>query len=162
MKPKIVSFTLNGRPVDVMVRPMTTLQNVLRRQLELTATKAGCRQGSCGSCTVLVNGEPMAACLLPIEDVEGQEVLTLEGITPLHGLHPIQEAFFENFAVQCGYCTPGMIMVTKALLEREPRPDEATIREALSGNLCRCTGYQAIVQAVTDAADRLHGNGGVS
>jgi carbon-monoxide dehydrogenase small subunit len=155
MVSKIVTFTLNGREIEVMVKPMTTLQTLLREQLRYTATKSGCRQGGCGSCTVLVNSEPMLSCLLPVEDVEGQEVTTLEGITPYQGLHPIQEAFFENFAVQCGYCTSGMILVAKALLDHNLNPSREEIIDALSGNLCRCTGYEPIVQAIADAAQRM-------
>ena len=104
MTSKIVNFNLNGRDVEVIAQPLPTLQTVLREQLLYTATKAGCKQGGCGSCTVLVNGEPMASCLLPVEDVAGQQITTLEGLTPAEGLHPIQEAFFENYAIQCGYC----------------------------------------------------------
>lgn len=156
MTSKIVNFNLNGRDVEVMAKPLTTLQTVLREQLHYTATKAGCKQGGCGSCTVLVNGEPMASCLLPVEDVAGQQITTLEGLTPVEGLHPIQEAFFENYAIQCGYCSPGMIMVTKALLDRTPQPTREDIIEAIAGNLCRCTGYEPIVQAAQDAARRLN------
>jgi carbon-monoxide dehydrogenase small subunit len=155
MPAKIVCFTLNGRVVEVMVQPLMTLQTLLRQQLDYTATKAGCKQGGCGSCTVLVNGEPMMSCLLPVEDVEGQEVLTLEGLAPDGVLHPIQEAFFEKFAIQCGYCTPGMILVAKALLDRSPQPSRAEIVEALTGNYCRCTGYEPIIQAVSTAGERL-------
>ncbi len=157
MTAKIVSFTLNGRPVDALVRPLVTLQTLLREQLGYTATKAGCKQGGCGSCTVLINGEPMLSCLLPAEDVAGQEVTTLEGITPADGLHPIQEAFYEGFAVQCGYCSPGMIVITKALLDHTPHPSREQIAEALAGNFCRCTGYEPIIRAVQDAASRLNG-----
>lgn len=156
----IVSFTLNGRETDVLVKPLTTLQTLLREQLGYTATKAGCRQGGCGSCTVLVDGQPMASCLLPVEDVAGKQVTTLEGITPDQGLHPIQEAFYENFATQCGYCTPGMIVVIKALLDRESQPDRQVIIDALAGNVCRCTGYEPIIQAVQDAARRMNGHQG--
>jgi len=131
---------------------MTTLQSVLREQLGLTATKEGCRQGGCGSCTVLVDGEPMMSCLLPVEDVAGQRVTTLESITPAEGLHPIQRAFLDTNAFQCGYCTPGMIMATSALLAENANPSEAQIRHALEGNICRCTGYQQIVNAVQHAA----------
>jgi carbon-monoxide dehydrogenase small subunit len=160
MASKIVSFSLNGRDVEVMVKPLTTVQTLLREQLGYTATKIGCKQGGCGSCTVLVNGEPMASCLLPVEDVAGQEVTTLEGIAPEQGLHPLQEAFFEKFAIQCGYCTPGMIVVSKALLDRNPQPTRAEIVEAISGNLCRCTGYEPIIQAVEEAAKRMNGHQG--
>jgi carbon-monoxide dehydrogenase small subunit len=160
MPAKIVCFTLNGRVVEVMVRPLMTLQTLLREQLGYTATKAGCKQGGCGSCTVLLNGEPVMSCLLPVEDVEGQEVLTLEGLAPDGlapdgALHPIQEAFFEKFAVQCGYCTPGMILVAKALLDRNPQPSRAEIAAALTGNYCRCTGYEPIIQAISAAGERL-------
>lgn len=156
MTSKIVNFSLNGRDVEVMAKPLTTLQTVLREQLHYTATKAGCKQGGCGSCTVLVNGEPMASCLLPVEDVAGQQITTLEGLTPAEGLHPIQEAFFENYAIQCGYCSPGMIMVIKALLDRNPQPTREEIIEAIAGNLCRCTGYEPIIEAAQDAARRLN------
>jgi carbon-monoxide dehydrogenase small subunit len=159
MASKIVSFTLNGRETEAIVKPLTTLQKLLREQLGLTATKAGCKQGGCGSCTVLVNGEPMMSCLLPVEDIEGQEVTTLEGLMQNGELHPIQEAFHENFAVQCGYCTPGMIMVSKALLDRNPRPSREEIIDALTGNHCRCTGYEPIIQAIDQAGRRMNGQG---
>lgn len=158
MASKIVSFQLNGKPVEVIVRPMTTLQRVLREQLGYTATKSGCRQGGCGSCTVLVNGEPMLSCLLPAEEIEGQVVMTLEGLEENGNLNPIQAAFFEKFAIQCGYCTPGMIMVTKALLDENPQPTRAEIVEAITGNYCRCTGYEPIIQAVAEASRRMNGN----
>ena len=148
MQAKIINLTLNGKNIDVMVSPMTTLQVLLRENLGYTATKIGCRQGSCGSCTVLVNGDPMMSCLLPVEDVAGQEVITLEGLMVDGELHTIQETFFETFAIQCGYCTPGVILAAKALLDVNPQPTEEEIREALVGNLCRCTGYTRIVQAV--------------
>ncbi len=155
MSAKIVNFNLNGRNIDVMVSPLTTLQTLLRKELSYTATKSGCKQGSCGSCTVLVNGEPMMSCLLPVEDIEGQEVLTLEGLMDNGNLHPIQEIFFENFAIQCGYCTPGMIMVSKALLDHNPRPSRVDILNALTGNYCRCTGYEPIIRAVEKSAQRM-------
>jgi carbon-monoxide dehydrogenase small subunit len=160
MAPRIVSFTLNGREIDVMVNPLMTLQMLVRDQLDYTATKTGCKQGGCGSCTVLVNGRPMMSCLLPVEDVAGQEVTTLEGLTPANGLHPIQEAFFEKFAIQCGYCSPGMILVTKALLDRNPNPSRQEIIEALTGNMCRCTGYEPIIEAIEVAARKLNGKEG--
>ena len=157
MAAKVVSFTLNGRETEVMVKPLTTLQVVLREQLGHTATKTGCRQGGCGSCTVLLNGEPVLSCLLPAEDVAGQQVTTLEGLTPIDGLHPVQSAFFDHYAVQCGYCSPGMILTTKALLDRNPAPSREEIVEAISGNVCRCTGYTAIIEAVEAAAQALKG-----
>ena len=157
MASRIVSFNLNGRDVEVIVKPVTTLQTVLREQLHYTATKSGCRQGGCGACTVLVNGEPMLSCTLPAEDIAGQKVLTLEGLTPAEGLHPIQEAFCDNYAIQCGYCSPGMILVTKALLDHNPRPTREEIVDAMAGNVCRCTGYEPIIQAAQDAGRRLSG-----
>lgn len=160
MAPKIVSFTLNGREIDVLVKPLMTLQKLVRDQLDYTATKTGCKQGGCGSCTVLVNGQPMMSCLLPVEDVAGQEVTTLEGLTGANELHPIQEAFFEKFAIQCGYCSPGMILVAKALLDRNPNPSRQEIIEALTGNLCRCTGYEPIIEAIEAAAQKLNGKEG--
>lgn len=158
MASRVLSFTLNGRPVEVIVKPLTTLQRVLREQLGYTATKSGCRQGGCGSCTVLINGQPMMSCLLPAEEIEGQEVVTLEGLTENGNLHPIQAAFFEKFAIQCGYCTPGMIMVSKALLDQNPHPSRDEIIDALTGNYCRCTGYEPIIQAIADASQRMNGN----
>ena len=159
MAAKIVSFTLNGREVDVLVRPLTTVQRLLREQLGYTATKAGCKQGGCGSCTVLVDGEPMMSCLLPVEDVAGRHVTTLEGLNQGEALHPVQEAFYENYAIQCGYCSPGMIVVSKALLDHNPHPTREDIVEALTGNICRCTGYEPIIQAISDAAERIGGSG---
>ena len=156
MSVRIVNFTLNGRNIDVMVQPLTTLQSLLRENLKYTATKTGCKQGSCGSCTVLVDGEPMMSCLLPVEDVAGKEVLTLEGLASNGDLHPIQETFFETFAIQCGYCTPGMIMVSKALLDHNPDPSRDEIVNALTGNYCRCTGYEPIIRAVEESARQLN------
>ncbi len=152
MTSKIIAFEFGGREVEVMVRPMTTLQAVLRDQLGFTATKEGCRQGGCGSCTVLVDSEPMLSCLLPAEDVAGRRITTLETITPAEGLHPIQQAFLDAHALQCGYCTPGMVMASKALLDHDPAPGDDEIRQALAGNICRCTGYRPIVEAVHEAA----------
>jgi len=146
MASTIVSFTLNGREVEVLAKPLVTLQTVLREQLGYTATKSGCKKGGCGS---------FMSCLLPVEDIAGQEVVTLEGITPTDGLHPVQTTFYEDFAIQCGYCTPGMILVAKALLDRNPNPSAEEIADALSGNYCRCTGYTPIIRAVQDAAQRM-------
>jgi len=148
----IVSFELSGRDVEVMVAPMTTLQSALRDQLGHTSVKEGCRQGGCGSCTVLVDGEPMVSCLLPVEDVAGRRVTTLESLTPADGLHPIQRAFLDANGFQCGYCTPGMEMVAKALLDHNPAPSRTEIVDALSGNVCRCTGYRSIIDAISAAA----------
>jgi carbon-monoxide dehydrogenase small subunit len=160
MTSTIVTFVLGDREVEVMVRPMATLQSVLRGQLGLTATKEGCRQGGCGSCTVLVDGEPMMSCLLPVEDVAGRRVTTLECITPAEGRHPIERAFLDANAFQCGYCTPGMVMISKALLDHDPAPSGDDIRYALAGNICRCTGYRPIVRAVESAAEAMSGSEG--
>jgi carbon-monoxide dehydrogenase small subunit len=157
MASTIVTFQLGEREVEVMVRPMATLQSVLREQLGSTAAKEGCRQGGCGTCTVLVDGEPMMSCLLPVEDVAGRRVTTLESLTPAEGLHPIQRAFLDNYAFQCGYCTPGMVMISKALLDHNPAPSGDEIAQALTGNICRCTGYRPIVRAVEVAAEALRG-----
>jgi len=154
MPSKIITFTLNGREIEVLARPLVTLQTLLREQLQLTAVKSGCKQGGCGSCTVLLNGQPVLSCLLPVEDVAGQQVTTLEGIGGDGALHPVQQAFFDEYAIQCGYCTPGMIMTSVALLNQTPHPERAQFLEALTGNFCRCTGYEPIVRAIQEAARR--------
>ncbi len=152
METLTVSFKLNGRPVAAIVKPLESLRDVLRERLQVHSVKAGCGQGGCGSCTVLLNGDPVASCCTPASVVEGQEITTLEGIgTPLK-LHPLQQAFYDNFAAQCGYCTPGMILVAKALLDHNPHPRREEIVEALSGNLCRCTGYVPIIAAIDEVA----------
>jgi aerobic carbon-monoxide dehydrogenase small subunit len=150
-----VTFKLNGKATVLAAEPLTTLRTALREHLHLHATKAGCGQGGCGSCTVLVNGEPALSCLLPLGLVEGQNVTTLEGIGSPGHLHPLQQAFYDHFAAQCGYCTSGMILAAKALLDQNPRPSREEIAAALSGNLCRCTGYLPIIEAVEDAAKQL-------
>jgi carbon-monoxide dehydrogenase small subunit len=159
MASTIVTFWLGDREVEVLVRPMTTLQSVLRNQLGQTATKEGCRQGGCGSCTVLVDGEPVASCLLPVEDIAGRRVTTLETLTPTEGLHPIQQAFVDGYAFQCGYCTPGMVVLAKALLDHDASPGDGDIAQALTGNLCRCTGYQPILGAIRRAAGAMAARG---
>jgi aerobic carbon-monoxide dehydrogenase small subunit len=149
----IVSFELSGREVEVMAAPLTTLQSVLRNQLGYTGVKDGCRQGGCGSCTVLVDGEPMMSCLLPVEDVSGRRVTTIEALSEPDRLHPIQDAFREGNGFQCGYCTPGMEMIAKALLDHNPSPTRDEIMDAVSGNICRCTGYRPIISAIEAAAE---------
>jgi carbon-monoxide dehydrogenase small subunit len=153
----VVEFELAGRTVEVLVSPLATLQQVLRTQLGRTSVKDGCRQGGCGSCTVLLDGEPVLSCLLPVQDVAGRRVTTLEDLTPTGGLTPIERAFLDQNGFQCGYCTPGMEMLTKALLDRNPAPSRAEIADALSGNVCRCTGYAPILAAVEAAATALRG-----
>lgn len=136
------------------VEPRWLLSDVLRHQLGLTGTHVGCEQGVCGACTVLVNGEVQRSCLMFAVQAQGMEITTIEGVTPETGLSPLQEEFQKNHALQCGFCTPGFVLSAEALLKHNPQPDEATIREALSGNICRCTGYQAIVDAVLKASSR--------
>lgn len=148
-----VSFDLGDRTVDVLVEPMTTLQSVLRDDLGYTAAKDGCRQGGCGSCTVLVDGEPQLSCLLPVEDVAGRRIETVETQTPVGGLNHIQRSFLDENGFQCGYCTPGFVMITTALLDRNPLPERADIVEAINGNVCRCTGYEPILSAIARAAE---------
>lgn len=147
-----ISFTLNGREVVVPAKPGTLLVDLIRDTLGLKGTKAGCREGECGSCTVLVNGIPLNSCLIPAMKVQGCQVVTIEGIGKEGKLHPIQQAFIEEGAVQCGFCTPAMILTAKAFLDQNPDPTERAIRKALSGVLCRCTGYQKIIQAVLKAS----------
>lgn len=157
MASTIVTFELGDREVEVMVRPMTTLQTVLRYQLGQTAVKEGCRQGGCGSCTVLVDGEPVMSCLLPVEEVAGRRVDTLETAMPTDGSDPLQQAFIEQGAFQCGYCTPAMIMTARHLLAEEPHPSRERIREHLNGNLCRCGCYPRIEAAIAHAAGHSGG-----
>src|SRR5271157_4414878 len=147
-----LSFKLNGKTVEVAVGPGTLLVDLLRENFGLTGTKVGCREGECGACTVLVDGEAYNSCLMPALKVQGREVTTIEGLQKPDGsLDPIQQAFMDAGAAQCGFCTPGMIMNAKSLLSRNPNPDEQEIRKALSGVLCRCTGYRKIVEAVKNA-----------
>lgn len=147
-----LEFTLNGKACRLEVKPSLTLQDVLRDVLGLTGTKKGCEQGVCGSCTVLLNGKAVNACLVLAPLIHGQAVTTIEGLAQGQDLHPLQEAFIQHGAIQCGYCTPGMILSAKALLDETPHPDEAHIRKSLRGNLCRCTGYVKIIEAVQAAA----------
>ncbi|HZQ08081.1 MAG TPA: (2Fe-2S)-binding protein [Anaerolineae bacterium] len=148
-----ISFKLNNRPVAIVASPLENLRDVLREQLQVMAVKAGCGQGGCGSCTVLLNGEPIVSCLMPIANVQGQEITTLEGIGTPMKLHPLQQAFYDNFAAQCGYCSSGMITVAKALLDHNPHPTREQIVDALAGNVCRCTGYLPIIQAIEEVAN---------
>ena len=149
-----VSFKLNGKPVAAIAGPVESLRDVLREKLQVHSVKAGCGQGGCGSCTVLLNGEPVVSCLTPAVVVDGQAITTLDGIGTPAKLHTLQEAFYDNFAAQCGYCTSGMITVAKALLDHNPHPTREDIVEALAGNVCRCTGYVPIITAIQDAAAR--------
>jgi aerobic carbon-monoxide dehydrogenase small subunit len=152
-----IALDINGETHDVLVEPDRTLLDVLRTDLGLTGTKTNCLDAECGVCTVLVDGAAVNACLYLAVVAQGRAITTIEGLAPAGTLHPLQEAFMELGAVQCGYCIPGMILSAKAYLDECPRPSEAQIREALSGNLCRCTGYQKIVDAVLSASERLAG-----
>jgi len=152
---KLISLEINGRPHDLAVHPNRTLADLLRYDLKLTGTKKGCDEGDCGSCTVLLDGRPVNSCLVLAVQASGKSVTTIEGVETDEGLHPIQKAFVEHGAIQCGFCSPGMIMSGKALLDGNPNPDESEIRTAISGNLCRCTGYQKIVEAIRAAGKEM-------
>jgi len=152
MTTQTLTMELNGEKVSVQVEPWAMLVEVLRDQLELTGTKVACGEGECGACTVLLDGRPVNSCLVPALKAQGREVMTVEGLAHLGELHPLQKAFVEHGAVQCGYCTPGMLMSAKALLDHNPSPTEDEVRLAISGNLCRCTGYAKIVEAILDAS----------
>lgn len=156
MKDKHVTLTLNGRKATLIVEDRTTLLNALR-EYGVTSLKRGCEEGECGACTVIINGLPQKSCLVLAREAEGAEVLTVEGLVKKGRLHPIQQAFVDEGAIQCGYCTPGMVMTTYALLEKNPSPSEEEIKEALSGNICRCTGYLSIIRAVKKSAAILSG-----
>jgi carbon-monoxide dehydrogenase small subunit len=146
---QLIRFTLNGDPVEVEIDPHLTLLQLLRDKLELLGTKEGCGMGECGTCTVLLDGKTINSCIFPAWEVEGRTVTTIEGLTDAQGnLHPIQKAFVEYGAIQCGFCTPGMVLSAKALLDENPKPTEEEIRNGIAGNLCRCTGYLQIVQAI--------------
>jgi carbon-monoxide dehydrogenase small subunit len=152
---ELIRLFVNGEEVEVAVRPNATLLEALRDDLGLTGAKKGCGDGDCGACTVLLDGLPISSCLALAMQADGREVRTVEGLTEEGRLHPIQQAFVEAGGVQCGFCTPGMLLSVKSLLDANPDPDDRQIREALAGNLCRCTGYQKIVDAVRRAAEEL-------
>ena len=148
-----IRLRVNGRAYKVKVEPKRTLLHVIREDLKLTGTKSGCERGECGACTVLLDGLAVNSCLLPAMEADGKEVLTIEGVARNGQLHPLQKKFIELGAIQCGFCTPGMILTAKALLERNPHPTEREIRREIAGNYCRCTGYEKIVEAILSASD---------
>ncbi|MBU1274707.1 MAG: (2Fe-2S)-binding protein [Proteobacteria bacterium] len=150
-----ISLTVNGVQRQALVEPNQTLTSLLRDELNLTGTKHGCGVGDCGCCTVILDGETVNSCLVLAVQAQGREVMTIEGLAQGIRLHPLQQAFVDHGAIQCGFCTPGMILSAKALLDRTPQPTRAEITKGLSGNLCRCTGYEKIVEAVQDAAGKM-------
>jgi carbon-monoxide dehydrogenase small subunit len=153
-----IRITVNGETHDLSVQPGETLLDLLREELGLTGTKRGCDNGECGACTVLLDGQPVNSCLVLAVEADGKEILTIEGLADGTQLHPLQEAFIREGAVQCGYCSPGMILTAKALLDEKPRPTEAEVKKAIAGNLCRCGAYQKIVKAVLSVANRRVGS----
>ena len=157
MKMKEISFTLNGKPYTLSVKPWRTLLELIREDLSFTGTKEGCGQGECGSCTVIMGGKTVNSCLVPALEADDQEIITIEGLVDGDTLHPIQDAFVEQAGMQCGFCTPGMIISAKALLDKNPSPSEEEIREGIAGNFCRCTGYTKIIESISAAAEAMRG-----
>jgi len=154
MRSRVIELTVNDEPRELLAAPGTTLLSALRETLGLTAAKRGCAQGTCGTCIVLLEGEPVMSCLVPVETIDGASVRTLEGVGADGQLDALQAAFLEGFATQCGFCTSGMIMAAEGLLASNPDPSRDDVVRAISGNVCRCTGYESIVNAVLDAAAR--------
>jgi carbon-monoxide dehydrogenase small subunit len=153
----LINLKINGEPYEVSVKPNMTLLDFLRDEIGLTGTKKGCDTGQCGACTVLLDGKPINSCLVLAADANGKEVLTVEGLGRNGKLHPLQETFIQEGAVQCGYCTSGMLLSAKALLDENPAPGEEEVKKAIAGNLCRCTGYVRIVKAVLMAVGKMGG-----
>ena len=157
MEMKEIKFILNGKAYKLNIEPWRTLLEVIREDLRLTGTKEGCGEGECGSCTAIMGGKTVNSCLVPAMEADNQEIITIEGLADEEKLHPIQEAFVKHSGMQSGFCTPGMIMSAKALLEENPDPSEEDIREGISGNFCRCTGYTKIFESISAAADAMKG-----
>ena len=157
MKMQKIQFALNGKSYELSIKPCRTLLELIREDLKLTGTKEGCGEGECGSCTVIMGGKTVNSCLVPAMEADNQEIITIEGLADGDKLHPIQEAFVEHSGMQCGFCTSGMIMSAKALLEENPNPKEEDIREGISGNFCRCTGYTKIFESISAAAELMKG-----
>ncbi len=153
----VINLRINGEPYEVAVKPNMTLLDLLREKIGLTGTKKGCDTGQCGACTVLLDGIPINSCLVLAVDVNGREVLTIEGLSKNGQLHPLQESFIREGAVQCGYCTSGMLLSAKALLDENPTPTEEEVKTGIAGNLCRCTGYVRIVKAILEVAKKMGG-----
>ncbi|MDR1042856.1 MAG: (2Fe-2S)-binding protein [Clostridiales Family XIII bacterium] len=150
---QVIKFNLNGEDIDAYVRDNVTILDFLRKEMHLTGTKRGCEEGECGACTIMLDGRPIAACLMLAVEADGHDIVTIEGIMKNGKLHPVQQEFIDKWALQCGFCTPGMILSAIALLEHNPNPTEYEIRDAIAGNLCRCTGYAKIVEAIASAAE---------
>ena len=150
-----IELNINGDSYEVLVSPHKTLLEVLREKLGLMGTKRGCDLGACGTCTVLIDGEAYLSCVLLAVDAVGREIVTIEGLSQSGKLHPLQKSFVELGALQCGFCTPGMILTANAILDEDPNPDEDSIRRKMAGNLCRCTGYKKVVEAVMDASEAI-------
>ena len=152
---KVISFVLNGEPVEALVPVNETMVNFLRKEMGLTGVKKGCEAGDCGACTILLDGRAVTSCVMLAVEADGHEIVTIEGVAKDGVLHPIQQEFIDKWALQCGFCTPGMIMSALSLLNENPNPTEQEIRDGIAGNLCRCTGYAKIVEAIDAAAKRL-------
>ncbi len=159
MRKEIAQFTINGRPYELLIGTNLTLAELLREHLDLTGTKCACGVGECGSCTVLVDGKPALSCSTLAIAVRERNILTIEGLAKGTTLHPLQQAFIDSGAIQCGFCTPGMILTAKSLLEENPNPTRLEVKEGLGGNLCRCTGYVKIIDAVLTAAGTMRKGG---
>jgi carbon-monoxide dehydrogenase small subunit len=159
MEKKRIRFTINNQVQELSVDPWRTLLEVIREDLQLTGTKEGCGEGECGSCTVIMDGKTVNSCLIPAVEADKKEIITIEGLADGDDLHPIQEAFVEKSGMQCGFCTSGMIMSAKALLDSNPSPNEKEIREGIAGNFCRCTGYTKIIESISAAAGSINGEG---
>ncbi len=157
MKMKEIEFVINGKPYKLSIPPWKTLLEMIREDLILTGTKEGCGQGECGSCTVIMGGKTVNSCLVPAVEADNQEIITIEGLADGENLHPIQDAFVEQAGMQCGFCTPGMIISAKSLLDRNPNPSLEEIKEGIAGNFCRCTGYTKIVEAISAVAEAMKG-----
>ena len=153
MMKKLIELKINGDRYEVAIDPRRTLVEVLREDLDLTGTKESCGDGDCGACTVLMDGKPVNGCLVLALEAQGKDIITIEGIAKNGHLHPVQQAFIDHFAIQCGFCTPGMILSSVSLLQRNPHPTEDEVRKAIAGNLCRCTGYVKIVEAILATAE---------
>ena len=157
MKMNEIEFVINGKPYELSIPPWKTLLEMIREDLILTGTKEGCGQGECGSCTVIMGGKTVNSCLVPAVEADNQEIITIEGLADGENLHPIQDAFVEQAGMQCGFCTPGMIISAKSLLDRNPNPSLEEIKEGIAGNFCRCTGYTKIVESISAAAEAMKG-----